>query len=87
MSVLAKTLEMAMQYWSSFHRVASYIKLSAWTPHMPHMACLYAICHMPIYGIFSHIWAYSGIWHMAYRHAICGMWGVQALSLMYLATL
>jgi hypothetical protein len=37
--------------------------------------------------IFSHIWAYLGIWHMAYGHAIWGMSGVQALSRMYLASL
>ena len=73
-----------MQYWSSLHRPSIYIPLSAWTLHMPHMACPYAICHMPKYGIFSHIWAYLGIWHIAYGLVILGMWGVQALSGMYI---
>ena len=71
---------LTMQFWCSLHRLAGYTPLSAWTPHMPHMACQYAMRHMPTYGIFSHIWAYLGIWRMAYGHAICGMWGIQALS-------
>ena len=24
-----------MQFWPGFHRLASYIPLSSWTPHMP----------------------------------------------------
>ena len=49
-----------------------------------HMACPYAMRHMPKY---AQIWLnmpYFGIWHMAYGHAIWGMWGVQALRRMYI---
>jgi hypothetical protein len=84
MLVCAITLDKAMQYWSCLHRPSIYIPLSAWTPHMPNITSPCAICHMPKY---AQIWLnmpYLGIWHMAYGHAILGMWGVQALSGMYI---
>ena len=75
---------LTMQIWCSLHRLASHIPLSAWIPHMPHMACPYAMRHMPKY---AQIWLnmpFVGIWHMAYGHVIWGMCGVQALSGMYI---
>ena len=68
------TFVRAVRFWPSLHRLTSYITLSAWTPHMPHITCPYAICLMAKYGIFSHIGAYLGMRHMAYGHVMCGMW-------------
>jgi hypothetical protein len=45
------TFVQAVRFWSSLHRLASYIPLSAWTPHMPHITCPYAICRMPKYAL------------------------------------
>ena len=83
----AITFVLAVQFWSSLHRLASYIPPSAWTPHMPHVACPYDICHMPKYAPLWLNMPYLGIRHMSYGHAICGMWGVQALSGIQLASL
>ena len=73
----AITFVPAVQFWSSLHRLASCIPLSAWTPHMPHITCPYVICqayaicqNMAYLAIMGHIWAY------VICHRACNMWHV-----------
>ena len=71
----AVTFVLILKFWSSLHMLASYIPLSAWTPHMQHIACPYDICHMPKYALLWLNMPYFCIWNVSYGHVLCGMWG------------